>query len=110
MTEERIPVRQSVAWGAVAFGVTLAVIIGVRLDQTALAVVIGVACGVAASIPTSVLIVSLLRRRDVRAERKEVGKNRSVETQSPPVVVVAPPRHKPHPPTPPAPPAPGAHR
>ncbi len=45
-----------------AFGVTLAVIIGQRMSTDAMAVVIGVAVGVAASVPTSLLLVALLRR------------------------------------------------
>jgi hypothetical protein len=44
------------------FGIALAVIIGQRMSTDAMAVVIGVAVGVAASVPTSVLLVSLLRR------------------------------------------------
>jgi hypothetical protein len=73
-------------WGAIAFGVALAVVVGVRLDQAALAVVVGVVCGVGASIPTSLLIVSLMRRQDqkTRGERPRA-------TPSPPVVVFAPP-------------------
>ena len=39
-----------------AFAVTLAVIIGQRMSTDAMAVVVGVACGVLASIPTSLLM------------------------------------------------------
>ena len=45
-----------------AVGVTLAVIIGQRMSTDAMAVVIGVAVGIAASVPTSPLLVALLRR------------------------------------------------
>lgn len=45
-----------------AVGVTLAVIIGQRMSTDAMAVVIGVAVGIAASVPTSLLLVALLRR------------------------------------------------
>ena len=41
------------------FGVALAVIIGQRMSTDAMAVVIGVAVGVAASVPTSLLLVTL---------------------------------------------------
>ncbi|PKO21842.1 MAG: hypothetical protein CVU38_12690 [Chloroflexi bacterium HGW-Chloroflexi-1] len=53
-----------------AFGVTLALIVGQRMSTDAMAVVIGVAVGVAASVPTSLLLVALLRRerRDYRAD------------------------------------------
>lgn len=44
------------------FGITLALIIGQRMSTDAMAVVIGVAVGVAASVPTSLLLVALLRR------------------------------------------------
>jgi hypothetical protein len=53
-----------------AFGLGLAVIIGDRMSRDAMAVVIGVAVGVAASVPTALLLVALLRRetRSYRAE------------------------------------------
>lgn len=44
------------------FVVTLAVVIGERMSTDAMAVVIGVAVGIMASVPTSLLLVSLLRR------------------------------------------------
>lgn len=44
------------------FGVALAIIIGQRMSTDAMAVVIGVAVGVAASVPTSLLLVALLRK------------------------------------------------
>jgi hypothetical protein len=44
------------------FGIAMAVIIGQRMSTDAMAVVLGVAVGVGASVPTSVLIVALLRR------------------------------------------------
>jgi hypothetical protein len=44
------------------FGVTLALIIGQRMSTDAMAVVLGVAVGVAASVPMSLLLVALLRR------------------------------------------------
>ncbi len=46
----------------VGFGITMAIIIGRRMSTDAMAVVVGVAVGVAASIPSSVLIVAILRR------------------------------------------------
>ncbi len=47
----------------IGLGIGLAVIIGQRMSTDAMAVVIGVAVGVAASIPTSLLMVALLRRQ-----------------------------------------------
>ena len=45
-----------------AVGVALAVVIGQRMSTDAMAVVLGVAVGVAASVPTSLLLVAVLRR------------------------------------------------
>jgi hypothetical protein len=79
------------ALGAVAFGVVLAAVIGVRLDQAALAVIAGVACGVAASIPTGLLVVFLLRRRDAADEKRAArGYGREMAPAAPVVVVAAP--------------------
>ena len=91
MTEQAGSTGQSLALGAVAFGVVLAAVIGVRLDQAALAVIAGVACGVAASIPTGLLVVFLLRRRDA-ADEKRTARGYGREMAPPAqVVVVAPP-------------------
>ena len=71
----------------IAFAVTLAVIIGKRMSTDAMAVVIGVACGVMASIPTSLLILAVSGRRgehDVRQRR-----------DYPPVVIVNPGSNQP---------------
>lgn len=77
---------RSLMWGAIAFGVVLAVVIGVRLEQAALAAVVGVACGVAASIPTSLLIVAIWRWR---SEKHQEG-NRQPMAQPPPMVLLTP--------------------
>ncbi len=78
--------QRSLRWGAIAFGTVLALIVGVRLEQAALTVLVGLACGVGASIPTSILLVALMRKRsDRRAE-----KQRQMMPQAPPVVVVTP--------------------
>jgi len=47
---------------ALAFGLGLAIIIGQRLSRDSLAIIVGVAAGVAASVPTSLLLMALLRR------------------------------------------------
>ena len=57
--------RLMIGLAIVAGGVTLAVVIGQRMSTDAMAVVVGVVFGVAASIPTSLLIVAATRgRRD----------------------------------------------
>ena len=77
--------RRSALWGAIAFGLAMALIVGLRLEKAALTAVVGVICGVGASIPTSLLVVTLLQKRDNRRERG----NRRFGGQ-PPVVVVTP--------------------
>jgi hypothetical protein len=47
------------------FGMVLALVIGQRMSTDAMAVVIGVAVGVASSVPTSLLLMALLRRERV---------------------------------------------
>ena len=71
----------------IAFAVTLAVIIGQRMSTDAMAVVVGVACGVLASIPTSLLILAVSNRRGER----EVRQRRDY----PPVVIVNPGNNQP---------------
>ena len=54
------------------FGVTLALVIGQRMTTDAMAVVLGVAVGVAASVPTSILLVALAQRG--RSQRAAGGR------------------------------------
>lgn len=56
------PVRFVVIPLALGFGVALAVLIGQRLSATALAVIVGVAVGVVSSLPTTLLLITLMRR------------------------------------------------
>ena len=72
---------------AMAFAVTLAVMVGSRLSDEALAVLAGAVCGVGAAIPTSLLIVAVSRRRDERRMQSPAPQ----QGPYPPVVVVAPP-------------------
>ncbi len=55
------------AIGAVVFAGVLAYVVGVRLGESAMAVIIGVIFGVAASVPVSIILALMLRRAD--AER-----------------------------------------
>jgi hypothetical protein len=72
---------------AMAFAVTLAVVVGNRLSDEALAVLAGAVCGVAAAIPTSLLIISVSRRRD----EQRVQPPAPSQGVYPPVIVVTPP-------------------
>ena len=68
----------------VAFAVSLAVVIGTRMSPDAMAVVVGLGCGVLASLPTTTLMVWVLRQR----EKQEAHWRQSHLAQFPPVVVV----------------------
>jgi len=69
----------------VAFAVALAVVIGNRMSSEAMAVVIGVTCGVAASIPMSAIILVLTSRKERRPEFPSYPRE-----NYPPVVVINP--------------------
>lgn len=67
----------------IAFSITLGVVVANRMSGEAMAVVIGVICGVLASIPMSVIILLLTRRLgEKETERRREG--------VPPVVVINP--------------------
>ena len=73
--------------------VALAIVIGQRMSTDAMAVVIGVAVGVAASVPTSLLLVALLRKERA-SYRSEAGRDAmyppALPPQQPNVIVVDP--------------------
>lgn len=79
---------------AVAFAVTLAVIVGWRMSSEAMAVLVGVAAGVLASIPTSLIVVWVTTRqwRAERDAREGQARTQSMSAQPQmPVVVISPP-------------------
>ena len=73
-----------------AFGITLAAIVGQRMSTDAMAVVIGVAVGVAASVPTSLLLVAFLRRERAGAWRDAPPAAAAPQLQAPNVIVLNP--------------------
>lgn len=79
-------IRQTVMIVGLVFSITLAVIVAKQMSTEAMAVVIGIICGVAASIPTSLLLLLVLSRRD-RAGDDE-AERRTRRAQYPPVVVI----------------------
>lgn len=82
-TGGRLPVLAGAV--GVTFAVVLAVIVGQRLSDQAISVLAGAVCGVGASIPTSLLILSLVRRRqEPRPETPRQG-------AYPPVLVIQSP-------------------
>ncbi len=68
------------------FAITLAIVIGKRMSTEALAVVVGVVCGVAASIPTSLLLLVAISRRE--RQNAEEAWRRAGQGNQPPVVVI----------------------
>lgn len=85
-----------------AFVVTLAVIVGQRLSAEAMAVMVGVVAGVAASIPTSLLVVwfanrALLTSRATMEMPAPVPAPRPAPHAEPPqqILVMAPPANLP---------------
>jgi hypothetical protein len=84
----------------IIFAITLAVIFGVRVSPDAMAVVIGVILGVAATIPTTLLLVFVLTRQQNKLEKS------AQQMPSQPPVFVINAADKPHSYPPPALPAP----
>lgn len=71
------------------FAITLAVVAGTRMSEDALAVVVGIACGVAAGIPMSVLLLIALKHRDaVYSDASRTTPGTSQAAPYPPVVVI----------------------
>lgn len=65
--------------------VAMAVIIGTRMNPEAMAVVVGVVCGVVASIPTSLLLLVVVSRWE---KQREADSRRAQASAFPPVVVI----------------------
>ena len=64
MGREGRGVRQLIALLALAFVVTLGVVVGTRMSSDAIAVLVGVIAGVAASIPCALLLMAVTRRQE----------------------------------------------
>jgi hypothetical protein len=74
-----------------AFAVGLAVVIGTRMSADAMAMVVGVGCGMLASVPTSLLLVwALGRRGQGNGAQVEAQPRYGLGAGYPPVVVVNP--------------------
>lgn len=82
--------RIMVAMVGIAFAVSLAVVVGQRLTDQAISVLAGAVCGVGASIPTSLLVLWAVRRKD--QEEKRPSRQASSGTYPPVVVVQSPPQ------------------
>jgi hypothetical protein len=73
----------------ILFVIALAVVIGLRMGAEAMAVVIGVIFGVAASLPTSLLIMAIMWRREQRTANGKA--RRAGQDAFPPSVVIVNP-------------------
>ena len=80
--------RRSVVIIGAVFAAALAVAVGSRMSADAMSVVIGVACGMLASVPTSLVLLWALARRGPGVDR--VGPAGMGSGYFPPVVVVNP--------------------
>ncbi|MCD6291017.1 MAG: hypothetical protein J7M34_10985 [Anaerolineae bacterium] len=79
--------KRVLSLGIILFLTVLAVVIGKRMSTDAMAVVIGVIFGVAASIPTSLLIMATTRRS---SEARPPAGRPPYDGYSPPVIVISP--------------------
>ncbi len=81
--------KYSAPVAAIIFAATLAYVVGIRLSESAMAVVIGVMFGVAASIPTSIILILTLRH--AQNPRSSSQPQDSISVPQPPTIIVAPP-------------------
>ena len=93
--------RNSLILAGIAFAVALAVIMGNRLSNDAMAVVVGAVCGISASIPVSLALVIAAsrnwgREQGPREVEYDYGSHRYAP-QPPQILVVSPPQ-QPQPP------------
>ena len=73
---------------AIAFVVTMSVVVGTRLSSDAIAILVGVIAGVGASIPTALLLMAVTRRQELPREDSEPYDER--RQAPPPIIVVTP--------------------
>lgn len=77
-------------WIVGAVIVTMVIIVGVRLEQAGLAVVVGVLCGILAGLPMSIALLYMLQRERQERQRLEERRYGSEERQlaAPPVLIL----------------------
>jgi hypothetical protein len=93
--------RNGLILAGIAFAVALAVIVGNRLSNEAMAVVVGAVCGISASIPVSLALVIAASRNWGREEgprevEYDYGSHRYAP-QPPQILVVSPSQQAPSP-------------
>ncbi|CAG0948963.1 hypothetical protein ANRL3_00085 [Anaerolineae bacterium] len=88
-------IRNATLLVVLVFAVTLAIVVGNRLSDQALAVLVGALCGISATLPVSVALLIAMNRNWGRAEsRREEYEPRQPAAQ-PPVIFIAPPQAAP---------------
>lgn len=94
--------KNGIILAGIAFAVALAVLVGNRLSDEAMAVVVGAVCGISASVPVSVALVIAASRnwgRDAGEGPREVGYDYGAHRyapQPPQILVVSPPAQAPY--------------
>jgi hypothetical protein len=81
-------IKQAAIGLGLVFVIALAVVVALQLSAEAMAVVIGVLCGVAAGIPTSILLLVGITRRDQRRMEQMTRQAGYGDRNGPPVVVI----------------------
>ena len=81
----------------IVFAATLAYVVGNRLSNEAMAVVVGALCGISASVPVSIALFIAASKNWGRGElsRPEVSEPHPTYAPQPPFIVVAPPQFNP---------------
>ena len=84
--------RNAVLLVVLAFAITLAIVVGNRLSNEAMAVVVGALCGISATMPVSIALLIAVKRNwgRPRAEPDEYAPRPNM--QQPPVILIAPPQ------------------
>lgn len=82
----------------IAFAVSLAVVVGNRLSNDSMAVLVGALCGISASVPACAALIIALNRNWGRApvERVEEQPHFANTYRQPPMILIAPPTQPAH--------------
>lgn len=87
--------RNGIILAGIAFAVALAYLVGSRLSDEAMAVVVGAVCGISASIPVSIgLIIATSNHWGRRDAPREIGYDYGAQRYAPqqPIFIVSPPQ------------------
>lgn len=80
--------KRAILVALAAFGATLAVVLGLRLETPSLAVVVGILCGILAGLPVSATLLFLLWRERRERERLEQRRAEERPAATAPVVIL----------------------